>query len=87
MDRGPLNPRVDSRIVRVLCRLEFAYASKAQAEKVARSLQVDDDSFIRTNVSGKSLIAQAEAASFLSLLHTLEDYLACLSVAEGVLRE
>src|SRR2546428_507651 len=74
------------RRVRITCRLEFAYPSKARAEKVAKSLRVDDGTFIVTTVSGKTLIAEVNSDSFLRLLHTLEDYLSCLSVAEAVLR-
>jgi len=47
---------------------------------------VDDGTFIVTTVSGKTLIAEVNSDTFLRLLHTLEDYLSCLSVAEGVLR-
>jgi len=72
--------------VRVRCRLEFTYPSKDRAEKVANSLRVDDAPYVRTSVSGRTLTAAMEAESTLSLLHTLEDYLACLSVAEKVLR-
>jgi hypothetical protein len=86
MAREPLNPSVDGGTVRVACRLEFTYPSKARAETVARSVRVDDDTFIRTTVTGRRLIAEAQSDSFLRLLHTLEDYLACLSVAERVLR-
>ena len=72
--------------MKVRCRLEFAYPSKSRAEKVARALRVDDAAFIATAVEGRALVAEAEADSPMSLLHTLEDYLACLSVAEKVLR-
>ena len=72
--------------MKVQCRLEFAYSSKAEAENVAKSLKVDDESWIRTKVAGRTLVADAKAESFMSLLHTLEDYLACLAVAERVLR-
>jgi len=72
--------------VRIRCRLEFTYPKHARAETVARSLRVDDEGHITTSVAGRRLVAEAEADSPLSLLHTLEDYLACLSVAERVLR-
>jgi len=72
--------------VRIACRVEFSYPSKARAEKVARSLRVDDETFITTTVSGRTLIADIQSDSFLRVLHTLEDYLSCLSVAESILR-
>lgn len=72
--------------MRVRARLVFPYRSKTQAETIARSLRVDDESYITTTVDGRTVVAEAEADSFLSLLHTLDDYLACVSVAEKVLR-
>ena len=72
--------------MKVQCRLQFGYPSKAVAEKVARSLRVDDAAYITSTVEGRTLIAEANADSLLALLHTLEDYLACLTVAEKVLR-
>ena len=68
------------------CRLELAYGSKKQADLVARSLKVDDETYITTRVEGRTLVAEAHADSFRSLLHTLEDYLACIAVAERLLR-
>jgi len=72
--------------MRLRCRLELGYRSARDAEVVAESLRVDDETYIRTTVRGRTLISEAEADSFGSLLHTLEDYLACVSVAEKVLR-
>ena len=86
MGRQALNSTVDSGAVRVQCRLQFAYRSKAVAEKVARSLRVDDAADITSTVEGRTLVADAHADSLGALLHTLEDYLACLTVAEKVLR-
>jgi len=80
-----LNSTVDSGDVRVHCRLQFGYQSKAVAEKVTRSLRVDDATYITSTVDGRTLIAEAHADSLLALLHTVEDYLACLTVAEKVL--
>ncbi len=72
--------------VRVTCRLELGYGTKKDAETVARSIRVDDDAYITTTVAGRTLVAEAGAESFRSLLHTLEDYLACVAVAEKLLR-
>ncbi len=72
--------------MKVSCRLEFPYATKRDAELVAKSLTVDDEKeYITTTVEGRTLVAEARADSIKGLLHTLEDYLACLAVAEKVL--
>jgi len=73
-------------VVRVQCRLELVYDSARNAKVVARSLKVDDETYITTRVRGRTVVAEAKAESFRSLLHTLEDYLACVAVAEKLLR-
>lgn len=65
--------------------LTFPDASTAQA--VAAAVSPDDDGFIRTKRTGKTLRAEASAASPMSLLHTVDDYLACISVAERTAAE
>ncbi len=72
--------------MRLRCRLELGYRSARDAEVVAGSLTVDDEAYIQTTVRGRTVIAETETDSFGRLLHTLEDYLACVSVAEKVLR-
>jgi hypothetical protein len=63
-------------------RLTLAFEDVATAEAVAASISLDDDGYIRTERRGRTIIAEASADSTMSLLHTLDDYLACVSVAE-----
>jgi hypothetical protein len=63
-------------------RLLLAFPDGSTAAAVAAAVSPDDDGFIRTRRSGKTLHAEASADSPMSLLHTLDDYLACISVAE-----
>lgn len=72
--------------MKVRCRIEFTYRSAGDAKRVAASLRVDDGAFIATRVRGRTVSADAEADTPGRLLHTLEDYLACVAVAESVLR-
>jgi len=51
---------------------------------VARALEPDNEGFVRTRLDGGMLLAEAEARSIPALLHTLDDYLACLGIAEIV---
>jgi hypothetical protein len=67
------------------CELRLSYSSLDTADKIKRSLDVDNQNFIETQLSSNSIIAQIETKSCMSLLHTLEDYLACLSTAENLL--
>ncbi len=62
--------------------LTLAYADAATAKAVAASVTPDDEGYIRTRRSGATITATASADGPMSLLHTLDDYLACVSVAE-----
>ena len=57
------------------------------ARQLKDSLEVDNYRFIRTELAGNSLIAIIDSESFLSLLHTTEDYLSCLVTAENVITQ
>ena len=63
-------------------RLELRFRDHATAEAVAASVRLDDEGYIRTRRKGATLSAEASAEGPMSLLHTLDDYLACVSVAE-----
>jgi hypothetical protein len=62
--------------------LQLKFADARTAKAVAESVSLDDLGFVRTQRQGSTITAQATADSPLSLLHTLDDYLACISVAE-----
>ena len=63
-------------------RLWLEFESSRRAEAVAGAIVPDDDAYIRTTRRGRMIRAQAIADNPMSLLHTLDDYLACVSVAE-----
>jgi len=65
--------------------LEFDTAEKAR--KVLRSIQADDEGFVKSTVKGRTLEAVVESNSVASLLHTLDDYLACVSVATDIVKK
>ncbi|OGS48281.1 MAG: hypothetical protein A3K68_03625 [Euryarchaeota archaeon RBG_16_68_13] len=68
-------------------RLTVDLGDPKEAEAVALALSPDDEGYVRTRCRGATLTAVASADAPLSLLHTLDDYLACLSVAEKAARE
>jgi len=68
------------------CVLSVEFVSETQARRVLESVRLDDEGFVRSTVVGHRLEARMTASSVPSLLHTLDDYLACVSVAEGILR-
>lgn len=69
---------------RVRCTLVLEFASTAEAEKVHRSVELDNQGYVSTRVVGNAIHAEMTSSSLNSLLHTLDDFLACASVAEKV---
>ena len=63
-------------------RLTLGFDDLDSTRAIAAAVAVDDDGYIRTTRRGRTLIAEAAADGPMSLLHTLDEYLACISVAE-----
>ena len=72
-------------MAKVKCTLSFTYPSEEDAEKLLMALKVDDGGYIQTKREGKGLLAQAEAETLPSLMHTLNDFMACLTAAEKLM--
>ena len=66
------------------CDLEIEFENEELVKTVLRSVSVDDFNFIKSKISGKKLQATITSNSVSSLLHTLDDYLACVSVASKI---
>jgi tRNA threonylcarbamoyladenosine modification (KEOPS) complex Pcc1 subunit len=73
--------------LKVHCRFVLEYKDSETAEKIKNSLEVDNQRFITTEQDGNKLIAELTAESLMSLLHTTEDYLSCLTAAESVIAQ
>ncbi|MFO8110850.1 MAG: KEOPS complex subunit Pcc1 [Thermoplasmata archaeon] len=69
---------------KISCTLELEYKSSKKAQSIARSLSPDNQGYIEIKVKGRSLRCYADADTALSLLHTVDDFLACLTVAEAL---
>ena len=70
--------------MKISCNLSIEYDDSSKAEKILRSIKVDDFDFVTSKVHDKRLEAEIKSKSVSSLLHTLDDYLACISVAEKI---
>ena len=70
----------------VRCRIELEYSSPEEAQRIQRSIELDNDEHLTSVVRGSCIEANANAKSLSSLLHTLDDFLSCIAVAEGVVR-
>jgi Zn-dependent membrane protease YugP len=73
--------------MKAICTLTIEFENAKKAKKVLRSIQTDDHGFVKSKQSGKTLEAVVESTSVASLLHTLDDYLACLSIADDIVNK
>ncbi len=69
------------------CTITLDFESAQQAKRVLRSIEADDEGFVTSKVTGKTLEAVMESKSVSSLLHTVDDYLACVSVAADIVKK
>jgi tRNA threonylcarbamoyladenosine modification (KEOPS) complex Pcc1 subunit len=68
--------------VSVECVMEMDLESEAQAQAILKAIELDNGPYAKATISGKTLHLVCEAKSMPSMLHTLEDLLACIRVAE-----
>ncbi len=66
------------------CILEINFDSESKVKTVLKSITVDDFDFVKSRIVDTKLVAKIESKSVSSLIHTLDDYLACVSVAAKV---
>lgn len=65
----------------VVCEVVIEFNDTEKAKTVLRSIRVDDFDFVKSKININRLEATIKAKSISSLIHTLDDYLACISVA------
>ena len=73
---------VDYRPMRSICTLEIELPDESSAQNIARALELDNADYIETRVEGKIIFARTEAENIMTLRNTIDDYLACLTVAQ-----
>ena len=66
------------------CTVVIRYDDQKKAQNVLKSIEVDDFNFVKSLVRENILEARIESKSISSLIHTLDDFLACISVAEKI---
>lgn len=71
--------------MKVKCKLSIDFDNAENANKVLKSVKVDDFDFVKSKIIKNKLEAEIKSNNVSSLLHTLDDYLACVSVAIKVL--
>lgn len=62
--------------------LTLEYGTEEEAKAVAGALHPDNEGFVKAVVEGKVIKAVVSSDTASSLRHTLDDFLACVKVAE-----
>jgi len=65
--------------------ITLSYDSKEHANMIQQALKIDDGLFVSSEIKNRSLLAHVESKKLSSFLHTVDDYLSCVSVAESVI--
>ena len=63
----------------------FEYKNKKNAESIAKSIKVDNYIFVKTKTKDNKIMSEIESDSIPSMLHTIDDYLSCVGVAENII--
>lgn len=73
--------------MKIKCKLVFEYEDAATASKILKAVEIDNYTFVDAKIKKNRIISEIKAASLTSLLHTLDDYLACVSIAEKIVEK
>ncbi len=71
-------------IHRIRARLILEFETEERADRLLKSLEADNYEYIKCHREGRSIICEASSEKASSLLHTLDDFLACLIVSDEV---
>jgi len=72
--------------MKITCKMVFDYKNKKNAENIAKTVGVDNYIFVKTKTKENRIMSEIESNSIPSMLHTIDDYLACVGVAEKMIK-
>ena len=64
------------------CKLELEYRSDEEANVVLKSISPDNFNYVDAYANGKKIIISSSSDTSMQMLHTMEDLLACIKIAE-----
>lgn len=68
------------------CELILEFANEVEAKMVIDSVKQDNDEWITAHQDSNKIICSAKSKTIGGLMHTMEDFLSCVSLAEKMLR-
>ena len=71
--------------MKIKCNMKLDFKDKEKAKKIYKSVEVDNYQFVDSNIDKERIIAEINSSSLSSIIHTLNDFLSCISVAEKIL--
>jgi len=88
---GPLcsiiYPSHDSQGVKCDCSFSLEFENAETAKKVLDSVSLDNGEWISSRLEGNKIICEASSDTIGGLLHTAEDFLACVALAEKMMKK
>ena len=73
--------------MKINCNVKIEYKDIEEADKILKSIEVDNLDYIKSERKGKFINTEIESNSISSIIHTLDDYLACVSIAEKIIKK
>ncbi|WP_400208122.1 KEOPS complex subunit Pcc1 [Candidatus Methanomassiliicoccus intestinalis] len=65
------------------CTIELDYASPEEANIVLEAIAPDNKPYVEAQIEGSTLIVTSSADTPMEMLHTMEDLLSCIKIAEA----
>jgi hypothetical protein len=69
------------------CDFSLEFEDADTAKKVLESVKLDNGEWISTKLDGRRIICHTSSDSVGGLLHTAEDFLSCVSLAERMIKK
>jgi len=73
--------------MKIKCDIAIEYDDIKKTKNILKSIEIDNLNFVKSSIKGKKINAHIEGKSVSSIINTLDDYLACISVAEKVVNK
>ncbi|MBS3817373.1 MAG: hypothetical protein KGY76_07415 [Candidatus Thermoplasmatota archaeon] len=68
------------------CSLKLEYEDEETARMIAESIEPDNEGYLDLQVKGSELLCETEGEDPLQVLHTVDDLLMCVNIAEETSR-